>query len=51
MGMLKPLLEQCRPNAKTPLQDLQRTMDAILRSYGNGAGTQSEEARTRSRSP
>jgi hypothetical protein len=26
----EPLVEQCRPKGKTPLQDLRRTVEAIL---------------------
>lgn len=29
-AVLEPLLEACRPNAKTPPQDLRRTLSAIL---------------------
>src|ERR687893_3061911 len=36
-AMLEPLVEQCRPKGKTPLQDLRRTLDAILWRHENGA--------------
>ena len=34
---LEPLVEACRPKAKTPPQDLRRTLSAILRRHQNGA--------------
>ncbi|TXN70490.1 IS5 family transposase [Methylobacterium sp. WL6] len=34
---LEPLVEACRPKAKTPQQDLQRTLSAILWRHQNGA--------------
>ena len=34
---LEPLVEACRPKAKTPPQDLQRTLSAILWRHQNGA--------------
>ena len=34
---LEPLVEACRPKAKTPPQDLQRTVSAILWRHQNGA--------------
>ena len=34
---LEPLVEACRPKAKTPPQDLQRTLSAILWRHPNGA--------------
>jgi len=34
---LEPLLEACRPKAKTPPQDLRRTLSAILWRHQNGA--------------
>ena len=34
---LEPLVEACRPKAKTPLQDLRRTLSAILWRHQNGA--------------
>ena len=34
---LEPLGEACRPKAKTPPQDLQRTLSAILWRHQNGA--------------
>jgi transposase len=34
---LDPLVEACRPKAKTPPQDLRRTMSAILWRHQNGA--------------
>ncbi len=34
---LEPLVEACRPKAKTPPQDLHRTMSAILWRHQNGA--------------
>ncbi|OAH19505.1 transposase [Methylorubrum populi] len=34
---LEPLIEACRPKAKTPPQDLQRTLSAILWRHENGA--------------
>lgn len=33
----EPLVEACRPKAKTPPQDLQRTLSAILWRHQNGA--------------
>ena len=33
---LEPLVEACRPKAKTPPQDLQRTLSAILWRHQNG---------------
>ena len=35
--MLEPLVEQCRPKGQTPLQDLRRTLEAILWRHENGA--------------
>ena len=32
----EPLVEACRPKAKTPPQDLQRTLSAILWRHQNG---------------
>lgn len=34
---LEPLVEACRPKAKTPPQDLQRTLSAIPWRHQNGA--------------
>ena len=34
---LEPLVEACRPKAKTPPQDLRRTLSAILCRHQNGA--------------
>jgi transposase len=34
---LEPLVEACRPKAKTPPQDLGRTLSAILWRHRNGA--------------
>ena len=34
---LEPLVEACRPKAKTPPQDLQRTLSAILWRHQHGA--------------
>ena len=34
---LEPLVEACRPKAKTPPQDLQRTLSAILWRHQTGA--------------
>ncbi|WP_409566647.1 transposase [Methylobacterium sp. E-005] len=34
---LEPLVEACRPKAKTPPQDLQRTLSALLWRHQNGA--------------
>ncbi len=34
---LEPLVEVCWPKAKTPPQDLQRTISAILWRHQNGA--------------
>lgn len=34
---LEPLVEACRPKGKTPLQDLRRTLSAILWRHQNGA--------------
>ena len=34
---LEPLVEACRPKAKTPPQDLRRTFSAILWRHQNGA--------------
>ena len=34
---LEPLVEACRPKAKTPPQDLQRTVSAIFWRHQNGA--------------
>src|SRR5215213_1100531 len=34
---LEPLVDLCRPKAKTPPQDLQRTLSAILWRHQNGA--------------
>ena len=36
-AVLEPLVEACRPKAKTPPQDLQRTLSAILWRHQNGA--------------
>jgi transposase len=36
-AMLEPLVEQCRPKGKTPLQELRRTFDAIPWRHQNGA--------------
>ena len=36
-GKLGPLIEACRPKGKTPLQDLRRTLSAILWRHQNGA--------------
>ncbi len=36
-AVLEPLAEVCRPKAKTPPQDLQRTLSAILWRHQNGA--------------
>ena len=36
-GELEPLIEACRPKAKTPPQDLRRTISAILWRHQNGA--------------
>jgi len=36
-AMLEPLVEACRPKGKTPLQDLRRTIAAILWRHQNGA--------------
>src|SRR3982750_794804 len=36
-GRLEPLVEQCRPQGKTPPQDLRRTLSAILWRHENGA--------------
>ena len=36
-AMLEPLVEACRPKAKTPPGDLRRTMSAILWRHQNGA--------------
>jgi transposase len=33
----KPFVEACRPKAKTPPQDLRRTLSAILWRHQNGA--------------
>ena len=33
---LEPLVEACRPKAKTPPQDLRRTLSAILWRHQNG---------------
>ena len=35
--VLEPLVEACRPKAKTPPQDLRRTLSAILWRHQNGA--------------
>ena len=35
--VLEPLVEACRPKGKTPLQDLRRTLGAILWRHQNGA--------------
>jgi transposase len=34
---LEPLIEACRPQGKTPPQDLRRTLSAILWRHQNGA--------------
>ena len=34
---LEPLVDACRPKGKTPLQDLRRTLSAILWRHQNGA--------------
>src|SRR5215213_9205848 len=34
---LEPLIEACRPKGKTPLQDLRRTISAIVWRHQNGA--------------
>jgi transposase len=36
-AVLGPLVEACRPKAKTPPQDLRRTLSAILWRHQNGA--------------
>lgn len=36
-AVLEPLVEACRPKAKTPPQDLHRTLSAILWRHQNGA--------------
>jgi transposase len=36
-AMLEPLVEQCQPKGKAPLQDLRRTVSAILWRHENGA--------------
>jgi len=36
-AMLEPLVEHCRLKAKTPPQDLRRTLEAILWRHENGA--------------
>ena len=36
-ALLEPLIEACRPNGKTPPQDLRRTLSAILWRHQNGA--------------
>ncbi len=36
-ALLEPLIEACRPKGKTPLQDLRRTISAILWRHQNGA--------------
>lgn len=36
-AVLEPLVEACRPKAKTPPQDLRRTLSAIQRRRRNGA--------------
>jgi transposase len=36
-ALLEPLIEVCRPKGKTPPQDLQRTITAILWRHENGA--------------
>ena len=36
-AVLEPLVEACRPKGKTPLQDLRRTLSAILWRHQNGA--------------
>jgi transposase len=36
-AMLEPLVEQCRPQGKTPPRDLRRTLEAILWRHENGA--------------
>ena len=34
---LEPLVDACRPKGKTPIQDLRRTLSAILWRHQNGA--------------
>ncbi len=36
-GELEPLIEACRPKAKTPPKELRRTISAILWRHQNGA--------------
>ena len=36
-SQLEPLVDACRPKGKTPLQDLRRTLSAILLRHQNGA--------------
>jgi transposase len=36
-AVLAPLIEACRPKAKTPPQNLRRTLEAILWRHQNGA--------------
>ncbi|CAO4157355.1 Transposase [Methylorubrum extorquens] len=36
-AVLEPLVEACRPKAKTPAQDLQRTLSAVLWRHQNGS--------------
>ena len=36
-ALLEPLVEACRPQGKTPPQDLRRTLSAILWRHENGA--------------
>jgi transposase len=36
-SQLEPLVDACRPKGKTPLQDLRRTLSAILWRHQNGA--------------
>ena len=36
-ALLKPLIDACRQNSKTPQKDLRRTFPAILWRHQNGA--------------
>ena len=36
-AVLEPLIEECRPQGKTPPQDLRRTIEAIIWRHENGA--------------
>jgi hypothetical protein len=36
-GMLRALIERCRPRGKTPHRDLRRTIEAIVWRHENGA--------------